>query len=577
MSSNQNKRKDVSIVICGAAGQGIKTVEKLLVHNFSHSGFHVFSTKEYMSRVRGGTNSVSIRVSSQKAAALKDRIDILLPLHSEALGHLEKRISSETIVIGDKEKICKDCPTQIKQFIDVPLEDLARDIGGKIFINIIAAGIISGILKLDLDKMKKDVKDFFSQKDKQIVEKNIQSISQGYSKGEKFSDQKGISFDLTPWTEIKNQVLINGAEAVGFGALAGGCDFLSSYPMSPSTGVLVFISQHAHKFEVAAEQAEDEISAINMALGASYAGARSLVTTSGGGLALMGEGISLAGMIETPVVIHVAQRPGPATGLPTRTEQGDLELVLHAGHGEFPRIILAPGSLEDAFSLTQKAFDLADKFQIPVFILTDQFFMDSYYNIPAPDFQNVQANKHIIKTENDYKRSLITKDGISPRGIPGYGEGLVGVDSDEHDESSHITEDLDLRTQMAEKRLKKMDQIKKQAIPPELVGPEDYRNLIIGWGSTLHVINEALDVLGLKKTAFLHFKQVYPLPDETKIYLEKADQIVIAEHNATSQFKKLIKLETGIDISKTILKYNGLAFSVEEMAEKINHALEQED
>lgn len=577
MNLNQSKIKDVSIVLCGAAGQGIKTVENLLVRNFKNSGYHVFSTKEYMSRVRGGTNSVSIRVSSQKVAALKDRIDILLPLHSEALDHLDKRISSETMVIGDREKICKECPPQIKKFIDAPLADMAEDIGGKIFLNVIAAGIITGVLGLELDQIKKDVKDFFSKKGKNIIEKNIQAVSRGYSYGKDSSDKQDVPFDLRPSSEIKKQVLINGAEAVGFGALAAGCDFLSSYPMSPSTGVLVFISQHAHEFGVVAEQAEDEISAINMALGASYAGARSLVTTSGGGFALMGEGISLAGMIETPVVIHVAQRPGPATGLPTRTEQGDLELVMHAGHGEFPRIILAPGKLEDALFLTPKAFDLADQYQIPVFILTDQFFMDSCYNIPLPDLQNIQIKKHIIKTKKDYKRSLITKDGISPRGIPGYGEGLVGVDSDEHDEYSHITEDLDLRTKMVEKRLKKMDKIKKESIPPELIGPKNYKNLIMGWGSTFPVIKEALEALKLKNTAFLHFKQVYPLPDETKNYLKKADIIVMAENNATSQFGKLIKLETGIEINKKILKYSGLAFSVEEMAEKINHLLKQEE
>jgi 2-oxoglutarate ferredoxin oxidoreductase subunit alpha len=291
----------------------------------------------------------------------------------------------------------------------------------------------------------------------------------------------------------------------------------------------------------------------------------------------MGEGISLSGMIETPVVIHVAQRPGPATGLPTRTEQGDLNLVMHAGHGEFPRIIFAPGKLEDAFWLTQKAFDLADKYQIPVFLLTDQFFMDSYSSIPALELKNIQIKKHIIKTKKDYKRSLITKDGISPRGIPGYGKGLVGVDSDEHDEFSHITEDLDLRTKMVEKRLKKMEKIKKEAISPELIGPQDYKNLVIGWGSTFYAIKEALEILKLKKTAFLHFKQVYPLSDETQTYLKKADRIVIAENNATSQFGKLIKLQAGVEIKKKILKYSGLAFSVEEMIKKINHSLKKED
>ncbi len=577
MSTDKTKKKDISIVLCGAAGQGIKTVEKLLVHNFKNSGFHVFSTKEYMSRVRGGTNSVSIRVSSERVTALKDKIDILLPFHSEALTHLKKRLSPETIVIGDRIKICKDCPSQIKKFIDVPLADIAKDIGGKIFINIIAAGIIFGILGLKLEQLKEFVKKFFLNKEKDIVKKNVQAVSKGYSHGHKFTSEKGIFFDLVPSSGIKKDMLVTGAEAIGIGALAAGCDFLSSYPMSPSTGVLVFIAQHAHEFEAVVEQTEDEISAVNMALGASYAGARSFVTTSGGGFALMGEGISLAGMIETPLVVHIAQRPGPATGLPTRTEQGDLELVLYAGHGEFPRVLLAPGKLENAFFLTQKAFELADKYQIPVFILTDQFFMDSYSNIPAPDFQNIKIKKHIIKTEKDYRRYLLTDNGISPRGIPGYGEGLVGVDSDEHDEHSHITEDLDLRTKMVEKRLKKMAMIKQEMIPPEQIGPKNYENLIIGWGSTFNVIKEALDLLELKKTAFLHFEQVYPLYEATKSYLEKAKKIVIVENNATSQFGKLIRLQTGFDIKRKILKYSGLAFSVEEMAEKINQMLGQEE
>jgi len=577
MNSSKIKKKDISIVLCGAAGQGIKTVEKLLVHSFKNSSFHVFSTKEYMSRVRGGTNSVSIRISSKKVAALKNQIDILLPFHSEALNHLKNRLSSDTIVIGDRKKICRDCPSQIKKFIDVPLADAAEDIGGKIFINIIAAGIITGILGLKLEQLKEFVKNFFLTKERDVVKKNVRAMSKGYFYGNSFSSEQGIAFDLVPSSGVEKDILVTGAEAVGIGALAAGCDFLSSYPMSPSTGVLVFMAQHAHEFEAVVEQAEDEISAVNMALGASYAGARSFITTSGGGFALMGEGISLAGMIETPLVVHIAQRPGPATGLPTRTEQGDLDLVLHAGHGEFPRAVFAPGQLENAFFLTQKAFDLADKYQIPVFILTDQFFMDSYANLPSPDFKKVPIKKHIIKTRRDYKRYHLTNDGISPRGIPGHGEGLVGVDSDEHDEHSHITEDLDLRTKMVDKRLKKMTKIKQEVIPPELTGPEDYKNLIIGWGSTFPVIKEALELLELKKTALLHFEQVFPLPDETKSYLEKAKKIVIAENNATSQFGKLIRLQTGFDITKRILKYSGLAFSVEEMAEKIDQMLGQEE
>ncbi|NQT01917.1 MAG: 2-oxoacid:acceptor oxidoreductase subunit alpha, partial [Planctomycetes bacterium] len=331
--------------------------------------------------------------------------------------------------------------------------------------------------------------------------------------------------------------------------------------------------KQAKDFGIIAEQAEDEIAAINMATGAWYAGARAMVTTSGGGFALMTEGLSLAGMLESPIVIHLAQRPGPATGLPTRTEQADLELALYAGHGEFPRILLAPGNIEDAFYLTRKAFNLADKYQIPVFILTDQYFVDSYYNTVRPDLSDINIEKHIIKTDVDYKRYKLTDNGISPRGIPGYGKGLVAVDSDEHDEAGHITEDLGLRVEMVDKRLKKFELLKNEAIPPKLVGSEDYKNLIVCWGSTYNVVKEAVKNLGRDDTAFLHFKQVYPLPNETSDYLQKARRIIIIENNATSQFAKLIKLHTGIEIKDRILKYDGLSFYVEELTEKLNDLL----
>ncbi|MHA1410406.1 MAG: 2-oxoacid:acceptor oxidoreductase subunit alpha, partial [Candidatus Odinarchaeia archaeon] len=340
--------------------------------------------------------------------------------------------------------------------------------------------------------------------------------------------------------------------------------------MSPSTGVLTFLSQHSKDFNIIAEQAEDEISAINMGLGAWYAGGRAMVTTSGGGFALMCEGISLAGMIESPMVIHLAQRPGPATGLPTRTEQGDLNLVLYAGHGEFPRIIFAPGDIEEAFYLTHKAFNLADKFQVPVFILTDQFLIDSYYNLPLLDISKLRNESNIIETKKGYKRYKFTSNGLSARGIPGFGEGRVLVDSDEHDEEGHITESMETRKNMVDKRLKKMELIKQEIEQPKLIGNRDYETLIVSWGSTLHIVEEAIKHINTDKMSLLHFSQVYPLPPETEKYLKEANESVIVEGNATSQFSKLIKLETGIDITKKILKYNGLPFFVEELVHQLN-------
>ena len=284
----------------------------------------------------------------------------------------------------------------------------------------------------------------------------------------------------------------------------------------------------------------------------------------------MVEGLSLAGMIESPVVIHLAQRPGPATGLPTRTEQGDLLFALTAGHGEFPRIILAPGSIEDAFYLGQEAFNLADRFQAPVFILTDQYLVDSYSNIADLDPGRIGVEKTFVETGPDYRRYEITSDGISPRGVPGFGKGLVCVDSDEHDVEGRITEDRETRVSMVDKRLRKLEKIREAAMEPMLTGGDEYRTLVVGWGSTFSIIKEALSAADMDDVSILHFKQVYPLHLRTKEYLDKAERIIVVENNATSQFGSLLKLETGIQPLASILKYDGHPFSVEELALRLD-------
>ncbi len=569
-----HKKDELSIVLCGQAGQGIQTVEYLLTRIFKLAGYNVFATKEYMSRIRGGTNSTQIRISSEPVRASVNRIDILIPLNKGAIQHVEKRISPQTIILAEKETIGDDFDQTRHRFVDVPFTKTANDIGDKIYSNVVAVGTIAGLFGIELQTVSKYVKQFFSAKSEDVVWKNLAAVKAGFNLGAGLVHSSKIKFDIRNDTDVKGQILLSGSEAVALGAIAGGCNFISAYPMSPSTGVLTFLAKVAKDFDIIAEQAEDEIAAMNMAIGAWYAGARAIVTTSGGGFALMTEGLSLAGMLESPIVIHLAQRPGPATGLPTRTEQADLELALYAGHGEFPRIIFAPGRIEDGFYLTQRAFNLADKYQVPVFILTDQYFVDSYYNTASPDLSDIKIEKHIVKTDTDYKRYKLTTTGISPRGVPGFGEGLVAVDSDEHDEAGHITEDLDLRTKMVDKRLKKLELLKDEIIPPELVGPKDYRNLVVCWGSTYNIVREAVRGLGREDVAFLHFKQVYPLPSETQAYLQRAEKTIIVENNATAQFAKLITLHTGIDIKNKILKYNGLSFHVEELTERLKDLLD---
>ncbi len=557
---------DLSIVLCGEAGQGIQTVEHVLTRVLKRSGYHVFATKEYMSRVRGGFNSTEIRVSADRVAAHVDRIDLLIPLGPGAIEHLGDRVTKDTMILGDCAVLGECSPVGNDHPIyDVPFTAMAEALGSKMYANVIGVGVIAGMLDADERKVAEFLEETFSRKGEKVVADNIEACDMGMAMGKEFKKDGLLVANIQKDLAMKDEILLNGAEAVATGAIAGGCNVIASYPMSPSTGVLVFLAQHAKEFDIIAEQAEDEIAAINMALGAWYAGGRAMVTTSGGGFALMIEGISLAGMTETPVVVHLGQRPGPATGLPTRTEQGDLNMVLYAGHGEFPRVIFAPGDIHQAFHLTRQAFDIADRFQIPVFVLTDQYTVDSYYNTPPMNLSYDDVVSHVVPTDADYLRYAITDDGISPRGIPGLGEGLVKADSDEHYEDGTITEEEAVRISQNEKRLRKATAILKAAIPPRYEGPDDPPLLVVGWGSTYHAIKEAIEELDRDDVAHLHLQQVHPLHPDVERRIRAAGRTVLIEGNATSQLGRLIRTETGIQIHDPFLKYSGIQFSVEEI------------
>ena len=558
-------KNDISIVLSGEAGQGIRTVELLMIRALKNSGYNVFSTTELMSRVRGGNNTTEIRVSDKRIQAYVDKIDILIVLSKNAISRIESRLSENTIIIGENTFIEDKYKNGQYKIKNVPLSSLAKEVGGLIYSNVIIFGLLSGIFDINLNLIKEYISEQFYAKGGEIIENNINAVIKGYDYGKNLK----LVIQVEKNEEIKKQIILSGTESIAIGALAGGCNFITAYPMSPSTGVIQFLAKLSEEFGVVVEQAEDEISAINMIQGAWYAGARAMTTTSGGGFALMEEGISNAAITEVPIVIHLAQRPGPSTGLPTRTEQGDLNLALYAGHGEFPRIIFAPGNFTDGIYLTQKAFNLADKFQVPVIILTDQFYIDSFQSIKSIDFTDFKVENFVTRTDKDYKRYKNTEDGISPRGIPMQGDGFVRFDSHEHDEGGFITEDPDIRTKMVDKRLKKLESYSKESIDAEIIGSKNYKTLIVGWGSTYGVIKEAIEKLNNDDLAFAYFKQVYPLPNNTKEILSKAKNRVIIENNATSQFGQLIKSQTGLEFDKHILKYNGMPFSVEEIIENL--------
>ena len=562
------RRNDITIVICGAAGQGIATVEELLTGILKQTGYHCYSTSEFMSRIRGGTNSTLIRIASNRVnPAFINRIDFLVPLHISALSHVKRRLTPDTTILGEEKNIDERYCNNQEQVIKIPFSDVAKEVGGVIYTNIVAVGVFLAFFDVEEEILRTYLTRRFASKGNEVVQQNIEACKRGYTIGNELVDSGKFKNPLIKDNSVLNDIVLSGAEAVAMGAIAGGCNFISSYPMSPSTSVLVFLSQQAEDFEIIVDQAEDEIAAINKGVAAWYGGGRAMITTSGGGFALMTEGLSLAGMLETPMVLHIGQRPGPATGLPTRTGQEDLMHVLNAGHGEFARVIFTPGKPEDAFILTQKAFDLADKYQIPVFILTDQFLLDSHYSIKDLDTSKIKNVRYFVKSDQDYKRYRLTDSGVSPRGIPGYGSGLVNVDSDEHDEDGHITEDVhEIRPRMVEKRLyKKLKLLRDEIIEPELIGNKNYKNLVIGWGSTFGVIKEAIETIENDDFSFLYFKQVYPLNPEIKEILNRAEKTIIVENNATSQFGKVLKLELDFDADEKFLKYNGMPFSVEEV------------
>lgn len=562
----QTYSKDISVVVGGSAGQGVQTVEAALMKILKDAGFGVFACKEYMSRVRGGSNSVEIRVSSTHSArqGYVRRIDFLFAMDALSLDHLRWRIGDDTVVFAERSRL--GGVAEAGRFVDAPILGLANEAGGHpIYANSVVLGIVLGMLGVPFDAAEAYLGRTFSRKGDDIVTKNVAAARKGYGFGKHTTFVEDIDIPLSPSEEKKDDLLFDGTTALAIGAIAGGCDFVSSYPMSPATGVLQFLAKSAKRFGIVIDQAEDEISAINAGLGASYAGARAMVTTSGGGFDLMQEGLSLSGMIETPIVVHIGQRPGPATGLPTRTEQGDLDLALHAGHGEFVRVIYAPGTLAEAFETMQRAFDTADRYQVPVFVLSDQYFLDTVSAIDGKDIPLMPVKRHVVESEAGYLRYALSDDGISPRAVPGHGDGLVCVDSDEHDESGHITESFEVRRAMTEKRFARLDAMREDAMMPVgMDNPDGAETLVLSWGSNRGAVGEALSRLGSAKLGGLHFPQVFPINPKVASSLE-GKRVIVVENNHTGQFANLLSRELGVTVDRRILKATGEPFSVEEL------------
>ncbi len=554
--------KDISLVLGGAAGQGIQTIEALLMTVLKRAGYRVFASKEYMSRIRGGSNSTEIRITQAPAGSFIKRIDFLFALDKGVVEHLEERVTAETLVLGDQKKIGT---VGVNHFIDVPFTQFSAELGNPIYTSTIAVGVALGMLGVERKFLDEYLKARFARKGSEVVEKNLGAAQKGHAFGTHVAYEQGFEVHLVKDPDVLEEVLMSADEALGLGALAAGCNYISSYPMSPGTGLFTFLAQKGKEFGVVVDQAEDEIAAINQVLGAWYAGAKAIVSTSGGGFSLMCEGVSLAGMIETPAVIHIGMRPGPATGLPTRTEQADLNLALYSGHGEFPRVIYTPGTAEEAFACIQLAFNAAEKFHIPAFVLTDQFLLDSIRSFPSESLRFEKISNTLVTSKEDYVRYEVTESGISPRAIPGEGKGLVTIDSDEHTEDGRITESAEVRVKMQDKRMRKMSALCEEALTPTILGDiKEAETVIVAWGSNKGVLSEALDCLNSKKIAGLHFSQVHPLSESGKAWL-LGKKVVVMENNATGQFATLLQNEYSLEGVENILQYNGAPFALEDV------------
>ena len=510
---------EMNVLIGSEAGQGAFSVELELTEILSRMNYYFFATKNYMSRIRGGHNFHMIRVADHPVHALAGgKWDMVVALDAETERRHRPDLREGGIYLS------REMTLEIGHTAQERFKNAAAG-------NSILVGVILAVLGADPGR---------------VAEAADPGKGDLLKTGFEFAGKWNIAGAVAVQPAAGEHRKFDGAQALALGAILGGCQFMAAYPMTPATSLMHHFSTAAQGLPIHFEQAEDEIAAINMALGASYAGVRAMTASSGGGFALMQEGVSLAGITETPIVIVVSQRPGPATGLPTRTEQGDLDFVLHAGHGEFPRIIFAPGAIGETIALAGKAFDLADRFQIPVFILTDQYFTDSL-QIIEEEIPLAVARREYLEFDGTYKRHALTGDGVSPLTFPGLSDALVKLDSDEHDEEGKITEDRDMRIKMVDKRLKKGVLAGKAAVMPTFYGDEKAPSLVLCWGSTRLIVKEAAERLSSEgvPTAVLHFGQVYPLtPEMVAPHGLEGKRLLCVENNAGGSFAALLKKGT---------------------------------
>ncbi len=575
------RRLSISVRVGGAAGQGVKSVGKLIQKYFQELNFFTFGYLGYPSLIRGGYNFYQVDFAPAPIETSTSQADIFIPLDKKALAKISSNSSFKGTILYDSNLSRTGLAGRTAVKIGLT-DELAKNKIPQIMINTALVGCLAKLFGYPFQPLESVIKKIYKNKPKLVIKDNLKAARLGYNFNLQTSFKKSLAL-IKP--QLKNKLVLSGNEAIALGFIAGGGKFYTAYPMTPATNILHYLTRVGPKKKIVVRQASTEIEAIGSALGASYAGARSMIATSGGGIDLMSEFISLAGMMEIPLVIVDAQRVGPATGLPTWQEQSDLNIAKHAGHGEFPRLVIAPGDAGQAFYLTQEALNLADEYQMPVIILSDKHLSESIYTLEKDyitgRYLKIKRGKIISQIDKEYflYPRYDLKQTISPRPLPGSSNGLYIANSDEHNQYGQSLESDPVRIEMQSKRLKKMTILKKKLPLPRIYGPKKAATALVGWGSTKGTILETqrhFQNLG-QNIAFIHFTYLYPLDYRRLEKLVKNyRRFILIENNSTGQLKSDL-IQSGVKENKieTVLKYDGQPFFIDELIKKINKLVKQ--
>lgn len=566
--------------VAGRAGEGIDVTGIMFGKTCLRQGMNVFSYREYPSLIRGGHNTHQVHAGFEAVTAQKKAVDLLIALNEESIAlHLDE-LNKDSVILCEAAQDGYDLEQYRArtgaQFFDVPMTNISREETGHFLSqNVVSLAMSVWILGLDIEVLKQVVKDQFGGKGSKVIEPNLRALDRAYN----YAKENLPQIKETAQSRENNNILVSGNQAIALGALAGGVQYFSGYPMTPSSDIMHTLAAFQDRYPIVVKHSEDEISAINQVIGASYAGVRAMTASATGGYALMVEATSLAAVMETPIVIAVGQRPGPATGLPTWTCQSDLDFIIAAGHGECPKIVFIPATAQQHFEQTRLAFYLAEKYHLIVFVLSDKFSLESYMSMPRPDDKYTNRRYSFandpLPADDSYRRFEVTEEGYSPRSIPGQQHGLSITNSYEHDEFGYATEDAGLTKAMNEKRHRKLKSAAGELPSPTVIGPQNAQLTLLCWGSTRLVLEEVVRRMPQGSVNLVHFECVWPFPREAFFHIaQHAEKLVMIEGNATGQMESLIRQETGIQVHHRIRRYDGRPFFVEEIMTELEAMIE---